>query len=643
MRQIKARDLLNLTREELNHDEQFMLELEFDDGVMVTSWRTTLYSWYIWEFQRRYPKAPLLMHHHVGNRRFNKGTTNKTMNHCFWDTFSAYGGELHPEDLAKTVDDIRQQLFNDVEYVEEYVPTLDIDDFIGVLNHPKIKEINNAVQPNETSIQQAYKAITVVLKDEDELRDNELAEAIKSEFPKVGQALQCVGPRGYLTDMDSHRFDFPILTSYGNGIYTLAESLIESRSATKSLIFNKELIKETEYFNREMQLLCHVMAGLSGKDCGTTRTLPVRIRNKDDLKTYNGKYRVTDKGLAAIKSTDTELIGEIVRIRAVSCCEEKARGYVCPVCYGDLHLSVPYGSNIGHVAATEICREITQRVLSNKHLDQSSMIERISLSEYDAKFLAVHPCGSKLGLAQGIKPGSVRIQFSRKCAPYLADIRGMDEIPEHNLARYSHIDSVIMNIDRPGEVTLSVPITVAMGSRIGYFTSSFLKHMRAIGWSMTANGDYEVSLTGWDSKRPIFALPMKQMNMLDFKQEFEALIKRSKKYGTGRQSPDLNNPEVMAQEVQIMADLLNSKISTNVVHVEIMLQATMVISENDRDYRIPHPTEHREYGGFNNLIRFRSISGALAHEKQADTLNTMSSYLVTNRQPHPVYDPFLRV
>lgn len=647
MFEIDARKVLEMTYDEMVKIPHQLVKVKFDDGVLLAGWRATIYSHYLWEFHRRYPKTPLLMKHHIGNKRFTKKTTLKTGNECLWSTYDAYnhpGETVEVETLTELFYRINNKIFNDTKNIEEYITTLGPEDFIEILDHEEISQINAGVQPNPLSIGSAYKGITAVLKDEHHLSRNWLAKAVKSDLVKIGQALQCVGPRGFLTDLDSHQFQHPILDSYAGGIYSAHDCGIESRSGAKSLIYNKELIKDTEYFNREMQLLCHPMMGLVQGDCGTTRTLPFYIADMKHLRGMDGKYYVGEDGqLKTIHHWDKHLIGKKVMLRAVSCCETKQRGYICTTCYGDLALSVPKQTNLGHVAATEVGGKITQRVLSNKHLDQSSMIEQIVLDDFERRFMQVMgKDGSKLGLADEIAKLPVKLTFARECTPYLADIKAVDEIPEHALPRYSQITDVTFNVHHKNGQTESATVGVAVSSRIGYFTAPFLKHIKHVGWSLTPEGNYEISLDGWDVKRPIFALPMKQMNMMDFKLEVEGMLKRSKAYPAGKNSPDLSNPQVMSDEIGAFFDLLNKRIDANFAHVEVMIQATLIVSEEGRDYRIPHPWETREFGRYTDILRFRSLSGALAYEKQADTLNNPASFLVKQRQSHS-YDAYLRV
>jgi len=642
---IEARKVLNMTYDELVAIPQQLVNITFDDGVLLTGWRGTIFCWYMWEFHRRFPHTPLLKMHHMGNTRLTRDTSIEVMGRCMWSTFASSPTPMtrtDVEELCKVVYQITNTIFNDTDKIEEWNTTLMAEDFIEIIDHQRIKQVNDELQPNELSIRDAYNVITATLKDEHELQDNWLAKAVKSNLVKIGQALQCVGPRGYLTDLDSHRFNIPVLQSYAAGIYDAYGCGVESRSGAKSLIFNKELIKDTEYFNREMQLLCQSMMTLLDDDCGTTRTMPVVIRDKAQLKGMDGKYFVGPDGKTdTIRAGRKDLIGQKLQIYAVRFCETTVRGGVCAKCFGDLSWSVPVQTNIGHVAATEICRMITQRVLSNKHLDQSSMIEQIILDAFDSRFMKVMSNGSKLGLADEIAGLPVTLTFARECTPYLADIKTVDEIPEHALPRYSQINKATFNVMRKGGIVESASVNVSVSSRIGYFTAPFLKHIKNVNWTLTADGNYDITLDGWDAKRPIFALPMKQMNMMDFKQEVEGMVKRSKAYSAGKNSPDLSDPQVVSDEVCAMFDLLNKRISANFAHVEIIMQATMIVSEEHRDYRIPLAHERAEFGRFTDIMKFRDMAAALAYEKQVDALNNPASYLVKVRQPHP-YGPYLR-
>ena len=71
------------------------VEVEFDDGVITTTARTTIFSAYLWEYHRLYPKTPLLKdRHHIGERRLGAGTHLNILGSGMFDAYDAYGGKL---------------------------------------------------------------------------------------------------------------------------------------------------------------------------------------------------------------------------------------------------------------------------------------------------------------------------------------------------------------------------------------------------------------------------------------------------------------------------------------------------------------------------------------------------------------------
>src|SRR5690606_21781358 len=137
---------------------------------------------------------------------------------------------------------------NDLSYrCEAYVTSLDILDMIEVHEHPKVKLANSTVAPLQASIDKTYKVIQNVLRDPKELAHNAVAKIMKSGNANIGQINQCLGPRGFLTDIDGNIFKEPILVSYLKGLHSLHDSMIDSRLAAKSLTFSKKPLQQAEF------------------------------------------------------------------------------------------------------------------------------------------------------------------------------------------------------------------------------------------------------------------------------------------------------------------------------------------------------------------------------------------------------------
>ncbi|MFO5836853.1 hypothetical protein ACLBSM_32700, partial [Klebsiella pneumoniae] len=73
---------------------------------------------------------------------------------------------------------------------------------------------------------------------------------------------QSAGWRGFPTVINSDIFKYPVTSGYFDGIWNLYENMIESRSGTKALLYNKELLRVSEYFNRKSQLIAQYVQRL---------------------------------------------------------------------------------------------------------------------------------------------------------------------------------------------------------------------------------------------------------------------------------------------------------------------------------------------------------------------------------------------
>src|SRR5690606_36154390 len=214
--------------------------------AIQTDTRSTIFSWYLWPIIRHYPKTPILKHHHIQNERLSSRTPLDIMGRVFWDCYDIYmdmyhadvedkrKGEFTVEALREANQDIKlkliddlcrltyrgmSDLYNALTYnLEEYVSTLSIYEFIDIIDHPKIKAANSALEPTQESITKTHEEVLRVLRDPQELIGNTIAESVKSGLVSSGQVLQCVSAVGFRTDVDFNIFRTPILSSFTEGL-----------------------------------------------------------------------------------------------------------------------------------------------------------------------------------------------------------------------------------------------------------------------------------------------------------------------------------------------------------------------------------------------------------------------------------------
>lgn len=660
MQRILARRLLDFSMEDLWSVLTGEFILIFDDGEIQTNWKETIYSVYSWDFHRMFPATPLLLQHHVssvlGDDRLGSDTHLQLLGNVMWSVYDEYVpsgkfkvtnlSEVQFRDkLAEKVYRITNQMYNELSYrLEEWVVSLDITDFIEVVNHPAIKRANDTVVATQKSIDETYAIVKKTLLDGTSLPDNPISLAARSKLVNINQVLQCVSARGFLTDTDSHLFYKPVLRGYVHGMRSFHDSLIESRSAAKSLIFSKTPLQQAEYFSRRLQLMSQVVKNLHYGDCGTDRyTLwPVRgaktengeLKRPGDLKMLVGKKYIDDNGnLRTIKGSDKHLIGTTIKMRtAIHCAHPDPYG-ICSTCFGELSLSVPEGTNIGQMCCTSLAQKSSQNVLSVKHLDGSSVVDGIILEREDRKYVKVAADDNSYMLADELKGAQVKLIIRADNAANITDVMDAKEVTELNITRVSELADIGLQVTHKGVVHEPVVINVSLGRRLASMTYEMLTHIRKHGWTIDdRNGNYIFDMTDWEWDKPFLTLPLKHFNMSDHSRDIASMLESSV---DKLQERDQNKASPDAALIELF-DLVNDKLTVNVAVLDVVLYGSMVVSIEKGDYSLPKPWTPAGLGVMKLSMAYRSLASAMAYEGHRDIITDPLSYVSTNRIGHPM-------
>lgn len=645
MLQYNARDLVSLSEEQLwalqeGQPAQAPMQVVFDDGTVTSTIRRTIYSVYNWGLYRDYPRTPALKEHHLGNMKVGTDTHLKLMNRVLWSCYDAYHGNVNLEHLLKKVYEDISHLYNTMTYeLEAYVQTITIFDFIGIAEHPRIKDIIANTRPNSNSIENfCYPKAKEVLSDPSEFKDNNIVRAVRSGQISMGQVLQCTVLRGSATDVDSRIFPVPIMTSFTQGLNKLHDSLIESRTASRALSFTKEPLQEVEYFNRKMQLIAGVIQRLHPGDCGSPDFLPWHVHSAD-LNKINGKFYRTESGtLRAVQESDVHLIGKTIQLRSPTMCHHPDPQGVCSVCVGELALSIMRGTDPGHFAATALGEEAAQNVLSTKHLDFNATITGMELSEYEQRFLKIEEDPNILKLSDQLRGHRVKITIAAKEAAQLADVNYVENVTDLQTGQITSLREVEFAVESNGK-TDTWPIIVSAGTRYSSLSHEMLDHLKRNGWELNAVGNYVIDLTDWDYNLPAFELPLRHINMLDFIKTVERFMRASvttdREKAVRDRGKTLRDFPTIQIALREFYELVTSRLSVKLIHLELLLKAVSIRSEKHRDYRLPRPGNKFEVGAFDTTMERRDMAVTMSYEKHRQVLTDPVSYLVKNRPDSP--------
>lgn len=643
MRTINALDLLHLSHADIWNmpDEKFILR--FEDGELETTTRRTIFSWYHWEVHRQYEKIPLMTYHHMGQAALGSDTMLDILSHCSRDIHLAYGDSIDREQTWKLYYQVVNDVYNDFSSnLEAYQTSSNILDYLEIFDHPEVQAANAAVRPNQTSITKAYDRIGKAVMTAPELRHNAVALACRSGLLKLNQMIQIPGPRGFMTDADSNIFQHPIVKGYLEGITTIHDAAIESRGAVKALLFTKKPLRQVEYFNRKMQLSTAIVRDLVMNDCGSTEYINLFV-SKVVLKGIEGKNYLKEGKLYPVTPESTDIINTTIQMRSPLLCRYRGKNSVCAVCFGQIAYSVPRDTNLGHVSSTEMCQEGSQLVLSVKHYEGSSVVMAMSIDDSDSRYIREGDSAGKVFIQSHLKGKGVYLLMDSVSKPPvegasgLASLNAQTDISALSIARITSFRDVIFGYDGDGGYANETYVSISLGSRLGSLSRDFLSYIREEGYTITDSGMYKVMLDNWDFDKVAFELPLRHLNMLDYMSEIEVFLRSpsdNKSDGRAGVSKKLIDYTSFDAAVADLYELVSSKLSVNIAHLEVILLSLTRSATDPDDYRIPEFGEPAMFERHSTLMEGRSAGASMAFERQPAIIENVDSYLNTERDYH---------
>ncbi len=678
MERIKARTFLHWTVEQMKWfdglGDRFIIE--FDDGEIEASGRSTIYSWLHWGAIRTYPLAPLLTRHHMGDSRLSERTQLNLLSAVLFDCYDVYAAiindaveQMRKDGLSQSViqdtnhfrriyflEDLARLGYEDtsnnynyaVKYLGAYPSTLSILDVLEVMTHPEVKAANAGITEDRQSIAIAHEKIINITNREGVLEGNAIADSVKSAYVSTKQLTQCVSALGYRTDANNMVFPVPVLSSLADGLNKLHDFAIESRSATKSLNNNKNHLSDAEYLNRKLQLAAATLRGVEFGDCGQTNYMPFLIADHKDLINIRGWNRLdmdTNK-LIPIRETDRHLIKTTVMVRNQLRCRWNKPYHICSACMGEMAENIPLYTGIGHMSAVTIGGPLAQLMLSTKHYDGNAKLLDVIILAEDKAFLTANHAESNIRLSTQLRNKKVILTFNTKDAIGIGSLRFTNDVrtlPVHSVSKLSSIKLTIMG-KGDDSTTVIIPVKHDMrDTSLSYEVLDRIKRSTSEDFWIDSEGNSNVSLENWDTSKPILTLSRNMSNMVDFVRSFQAMVigaKKGDKVGYRTKSLTMyDNPE---SALIGFYELLKQQTSVNLVHLANVILAFSIRSSSPIDYRLTdNSTDEFKIGKFSEIITKRSIAPLFAYQGARNELYTPKTFLIEHRPPSPM-DDFLK-
>lgn len=254
--------------------------------------------------------------------------------------------------------------------------TINLHDLIMIYDENKeFRDLVNEAIPNkldfseiETFLNNKFDKIMTILKNEDTVFKPYFISKTGINLKQFKEVVSSVGLKA---DLDGNIINKPISRNYLIGLDNITDYFIGSQLARKATIVSHKETKNSGYLTRKMSLALMDKKSIATKikDCGSTEYLEKYIDCDETLDRYNLRYYLDEETnkLKLCNSNNKELIGKTLKFRTPIKC--KCKNAVCPICYGKL-AKVNRNIHIGLEAVLELTEQITQKLLSSKHLQQ---------------------------------------------------------------------------------------------------------------------------------------------------------------------------------------------------------------------------------------------------------------------------------
>lgn len=647
-------------REVLAMSEEAISELPpehsivFDDGETLATCRNeTIYSYLFWEIFRPYSKVRIKKEHHVGHvlkgSVLDSGTHLKLctniMKSIVEDENLWLPEQKEPllELIYKTISTAMSKLS---VITEPNVTSIDILDFVQIAKHPVIEALRlEAYNDPKNKIKYVYEKMIDAVEKLPEFHDNGLAKAVRAKMVKMNQVNQCIGFRGYPTEVDGAIYKKPNWGSYTLGNTSIYNFVSDSRTAAKSHYYSDTALKESEYMARKFQLFASVVEKIEYHDCGTTKYLNWKVKGPEyddagttiypgDLPMLIGKYYLDEetKELKALEGNEKHLIGKTIKIRSVLYCKTKNPHHVCFRCAGKLSENISRFANIGHLCSVTTTKPITQNVLSIKHVNTSSTMVKVRLRDHERTFMNTGIDGAAFRLNKELKEVNPKLIIAREEALGLVDIENIQNIEELSLSRISRLNQVQL-ITFSNNREMSVSLDVTQKTKPSMLTRNFLLYIKKYGWKVDEQGNFVFDLKHWDYEQPLFVMPNNEESFVDLAKAVDTMVGGNQETIEKRIMP--NAPAILLQE---LFETVNSKLKINLFPLEVVIYALTV--ESTTSIAMGRNSEEAVLGLRDNIISYRSLGAGLAYEGQNKILTDPINFFQGRRPDNPM-DVFL--
>ena len=642
LRDYTAYEIANMTQEQTEALPYGGLKIKFANGeVLKCKTSSVRYSWFYWQLFAEEGTNGIMPHNFIGNEAVTQDKHLEMLSRMFWDVFiSKFGVQFSPGvgmtdfwRLSRRTYDIVNQLYNySVGNDMSFMVSLDVMDLINILTHPDIQEAKNLYKDGKFSADETNSNIySKLLSDDPIFKENELAKGCRADIYSRRQIQQMVGIRGTIPDINGAVFVTPIDTSYAEGLNSNYDRQIESRTASIAYANTKAPLEDSQYHNRQCQLMGSVIRSVVHKDCGSQHAVSCTV-HEGDLKFLMGKFHMVDGKPSMITPWNfKEEVGKTLRIRSITKCMNHDTSVPCAICTGLPAWTLPPDTALGHHLMIEGLGGVSQRALSTKHIISNIKCLLLSLKGSNARWLKLDQednLKAYLRFNPVKKNSTLKMRIHQDDVSFINDILSVDNLEAITPSRVTQVDYVdIIEFDESGAISLVHNIDTrieGVGCPLG---RPFLAYMKEVGWELVGS-DIEVDITKWDFGQLFIDCPRRGEDIMGTLRDMKTFLLGTNAPGAIR-AIDFTTPD---GAIRALIELLSKKVKINFSGAEAFIRCMMSRVDHNGipTYEFPRADENFVFVKMMEAIRNRSLGPALAFQNQQDILFSCGQYLKHN-------------
>ena len=608
-----------------------LVDVQFSDGILRVSKRTAFLNLFWWQILTKL-QIPICKRH-FAKYKCDKPITKGSM----VDFLNPYYDEImdinphNAKKLKQAIWEMLQKLYVFCcDKLPMYAASVDILDMAEILNDPAMKpgiDTKYKITPSmgtsaiEKKVEEESKRIQQLLGTKGALKNDALyTYQVTGQLNKfqVPQSMYMFGVR---TDVSDNIIGLPVIGSAVDGLNDIYEFAVESLSAKKSAFYNRVAVADSQYFSRKEQLLCSSIRYIYPGDCHSQLLVHYNV-TEQNYKNLVGKLTFVE-GQPVWLTYDNikNFIGQTIYMRSPMTC--RYRKGVCEVCGGRIFNNINRKMNIGLLCAIQVIAPTTQKILSAKHLVKTlSIIYELPKKASEVLFRS---STSEIRWKPNIFDFSkMWMGVPQKSFPNIHDtlLLRADKAPKEE--RFSSVSMFSLR-NQEGE---RIDYDLNDGTQIPFFSAEMLFHIRDHFSQLQTDEEMVwIPLAGTD-KLNIFKTIVINDNMLQFVNKVSGFL-----------SDKIKNYTSCNDALQDFSDIIYSKASANISHLEVMLKAYQLTSPYD--FRVPRVTDPDNvcFQTTASILNNRHIGTKMAFQGLLQYMSLPSTYLVPKMES--CFDPMV--